>query len=148
MVLFGLILVGTSCASCTWMSLSFLGTKEVSSCCVFKYVLCSSLFSWDPCNSDINMLDVIIHRSLELSSFLKFFLLFSLSDFHYLSFSSLICSSAPFNILLIPCWSYFPFQFLCSSSLFGFVYLSKLSVRNFCSSSLLPNSLNTFTVVT
>lgn len=34
--------------------------REVSSCCVFKYVLCSlSLFSWDPCNSNVNMLDVV-----------------------------------------------------------------------------------------
>ena len=36
--------------------------REVSSCCVFKYVLCSlslSLFFWDPYNLNVNMLDVV-----------------------------------------------------------------------------------------
>ena len=108
---------------CTWVCVCFYQVREVFSSCVFKYVLCLffSLSFWDPYSVNISALDVS-QRSLKFSSFFKFFLLFSLSGFHYSASSSVIHFSESSNPLLIPSTVFFISVIVFFSSAWFFIF--------------------------
>ena len=85
LVLFWLILFGTLCTSWNWMSISSPRPGKLSTIMSsnMSWPLSLSFFSWDPYNVNVLML---FQRSLKLSSFFVFILLFILlhgRNFHH-----------------------------------------------------------------
>ena len=92
---------------------------EIFSYYIFTYVFCPflSLFFWDPYSGNIHMLDVVPWTVL--ISFHSFFCSTSVIS-TTLSSTSLICSSAPFTLLLIPYSVFFISIIVCFISVWFF----------------------------